>query len=135
LSTWRRKAIEAIPEMRDEIEQAWSPMALWIDICLPFKQAVVDGNMEYARRIMSYARYCLDSPSIDVRTAVALGFIEHLAEGKTVRDALPLLMTLEEIRGLRSIMAYHAGESVISDLEQTMVRLRKHGPDMQRRQA
>ncbi len=32
MSTWRRKALESMPEIRDRIESARSPMALWIEI-------------------------------------------------------------------------------------------------------
>ena len=109
MSTWRRKAIEAVPELRDLTEQAGSPMAVWIELRLLFAEAVKGNDLSKARHIMDYARYCRGAPNADVRTAVIVGFIEHLAEDKAVRARLPDLMDAEEARAWQDVMAYHAG--------------------------
>ncbi len=62
MSTWRRKAIEAAPDIRKHIEQAWSPMAAWTELRLLFEDSVKSGDMEKPRLILDYARYCLAAP-------------------------------------------------------------------------
>jgi len=117
MSAWRRKAIEAAPELRDCLERAWSPMAAWIELHLHFDTVVKAGEMDKARRIMEHARDALASPNRDISTAVAHAFIEHLAEDEGVRARLPELIGAQDVRGWRELMAYHANEKTIADLE------------------
>ncbi|OZI38045.1 hypothetical protein CAL29_06750 [Bordetella genomosp. 10] len=116
MSTWRRKAIEAVPELRDRIEQSWSPMAAWIELRSLFEQAMKNGDIQRARRIMDYARYCLAAPNADVNTAVAVGFIEHLADDEATRARLPELISVREFNDWREIMSYHADDQVLESL-------------------
>ncbi|NTF06363.1 hypothetical protein G6L37_09325 [Agrobacterium rubi] len=116
MSTWRRKAIEAAPDIRDKIEQAWSPMAAWIELRLLFDDSVRSGDMEKSRRIIDYARYCLSAPDKEVNTAVAVGFIEHLADDEWVRNRLPELITAQDAREWREILAYHSDAHVVDAL-------------------
>lgn len=116
MSTWRRKAIEAVPALRDELEVAWSPMSAWIELRFHFETAVKAGDMATARRIMDCARYCLGAPNADVRTAAALAFIEHLAEDKAVRERLPELISVTDAQDWRELMAYHSGERTVAQV-------------------
>ncbi|MGI2035191.1 DUF7674 family protein [Rhizobium panacihumi] len=117
MSAWRRKAIEAAPELRDVIERTWSPMAAWIELHLHFDTVVKAGELDKARRIMDYARDCMASPNRDIGTAVAHAFIEHLAEDTHVRARLPELIGAEEVRAWWALMGYHADETVVAALE------------------
>ncbi|BCH53461.1 DUF7674 family protein [Agrobacterium vitis] len=117
MSTWRCKAIEAAPELSQTIQRSWSPMAAWIELRLLFEQTVKRGDMQQSRRILDYARYCLTAPSAEINTAVALGFIEHLAEDEVVRSQLPKLISAREVKDWRTIMLNHAGEEEIERLE------------------
>lgn len=117
MSAWRRKAIEAAPELRDSIERIWSPMAAWIELRLYFDAVVKAGDMDKARRIMDHARDCLASPNRDINTAVINAFIEHLAEDKDVRARLPELIGVQDVRAWRVLMAHHSDDTVIAELE------------------
>lgn len=117
MSAWRRKAIEAAPELRDCLERAWSPMAAWIELHLHFETVVKAGDMDKARRIMEHARDCMASPNRDITTAVANVFIEHLAEDKGIRARLPELMGVQDVRAWREVLAYHSDEKTVADLE------------------
>lgn len=114
MSTWRRKAMEAAPDIRDRLDAAWSPMSAWIELQLYFEKAVKGGDMAAARRVMACARYCLVAPSADVRTAVAVAFIEHLAQEKEVRERLPELISAQEARDWREIMVYHSDDRTVA---------------------
>ncbi|SAI52206.1 Uncharacterised protein [Bordetella ansorpii] len=50
MSTWRRKAIEAAPELQGVLEAIWSPMAAWIELRIAFEQAIGRNDMQGARR-------------------------------------------------------------------------------------
>jgi hypothetical protein len=125
MSVWRRKAIEAAPELRDEIKRAWSPMAAWIALRPFFEDCVKNDRREKARRIVHYARYCLAAPHTDINTAAAVGFIEHLADDEQVRLRLPELITAQEVEEWRTILTYHT-EAVIVDALSEACRRRRH---------
>lgn len=125
MSIWRRGAIEVAPEQQDRMEAAWSPMSAWIELQSVFAKAVKADDMPKARRIMDYARYSVGAPNIDVRMAVVVGFIEHLAQDKAVRDRLPELISDCEAPKWRNIMPYHAGERVAAAVEAACTRVRK----------
>lgn len=108
MSAWRRKAIEALPEMKKTVDAAWSPMALWIELRGAFETTVERGDMAMARRIMDFARYCLGARDNDVATAAALGFIEHLHDAEAVRAALPQLASRQELAEWAPLLGYHA---------------------------
>ena len=127
MSEWRRKALERLPEHGRMIADAWSPMALWIELRQALSIAASAGRVEEARRILDYCRDCVGASSDDVRTAAACGFIEHLADEPTVRDILPGLVTASEIADWRQLMLYHAEAEVIDRLERACRDHRKTG--------
>ncbi|MEB2847025.1 hypothetical protein GAO09_16095 [Rhizobiales bacterium RZME27] len=129
MSAWRRKAIEAAPDLRDCLERAWSPMAAWIELHLHFETVVKAGEMDKARRIMDHARDCMASANRDITTAVANAFIEHLAEDKSIRARLPEIMKAQDVQAWRVLMAYHSDEKTIADLEAAC---REHRPRSKR---
>ncbi|WP_320195593.1 hypothetical protein RMR10_001385 [Agrobacterium rosae] len=107
------------------IEQAWSPVAAWIELRVLFEDSVKRGDIEKPRLILDYARYCLAAPHNEINTAVAVGFIEHLAEDDEVRNRLPDLITAQDVHDWRDILAYHSGSGVIDALSKACLRRRK----------
>ena len=82
MSTWRRKAIQLLPGKREIIEEAESPMALWINLWLEFEDAAKQNDDATVRRILEYAFWCIspaagELPS-DASTAAVCAFFEHL---------------------------------------------------------
>ena len=82
MSAWRRKALELLPQHRALIERAESPMSLWIDLHLRFRDHVASGE----RAVLQYASWCTregagTGPS-DTLTAVLVAFYEDLAGEK-----------------------------------------------------
>lgn len=117
MSAWRREGIERLPEFRSLIEQASSPMSLWIDLWLAFEDAFSKGNSERLSKILGYARSCWSSPGDDVVTAVMCGFFEHLPRRAAIRQAMPTLISSTEFTALREVFRYHGGDSAIDELD------------------
>jgi len=117
MSAWRRGGIERLPEFRSLIEQATSPMSLWIDLRLAFEDAYDEGNQDRVRKILEFARMCWSSSSSDVVTAVMCGFFEHLPERAEIRKALPALITSAEYAQLKEVFRYHAGDAAMAELD------------------
>ena len=92
MAAWRGKALESFPEMRREIEdpeETHSVMDLWFELlpkCRDAHRPPQDEDL--LRRIYSYAGWCFDQPSFEVRNAVAVGFYEHLWDDLTLADQI-----------------------------------------------
>jgi hypothetical protein len=80
---WRRKAIELLPEKKAVVEQADSPMVLWIELNLAAKRAYEASAIDdkFIRAVFTCARYCWASPDGDVSTAVVVAFFENIGTG------------------------------------------------------
>jgi hypothetical protein len=116
MSEWRRKASELLPELQKVISEADNSMTLWIELLLKFEGAFKDGNDDQVKRILQYARYCLNGRDDYVRTAVACGFLEHLPQNAKMAAAIPKWFTLDEFIGLEKVFEYHAGAEVVAHI-------------------
>ena len=74
MSAWRREALQRLPECRQVVESADNPMALWIELLGGCEDAYQKQDQDLIRRFYDFARWCWQSPSADVRTAVACAF-------------------------------------------------------------
>src|SRR5450432_2532775 len=117
MSTWRRTALEALPDFRVLIERASSPMALWIDLLPESQEAFSRDDSSLIAKMLSYARWCRRSPDGDTVNAVACAFYEHLPEHGGMRRTIPRWFTKEEFEELRSVFEYHSGADVVSEIE------------------
>ena len=83
MSTWRRKALEFLPEMRLEIESSNSPAGLWIEITFAFFDAADAANEDFIKRTLSYLSWCAsDVAGLTTQQAVYCGFLEDIANKK-----------------------------------------------------
>ena len=121
MSAWRREAIAALPEHRATIEQADSPMALWIELRLLFNEAMKAGDLDLPRRMLSYADWCISARSgrlpNDTSTAAVCAFYEHLP---SKRDYWPLFrewFSPDQFRALLPYFGYFLNEQELAELE------------------
>ena len=126
MSTWRREALKRIPECRSVVEEADSPMALWLDLSSEFDGAVESGNNDLVRRILMYGAWCLSERSgrlpNDTSSAAWVGFFEDLPtkreywpsfrewfypyESEALLPAFQFLLSDEDFKELRNTYAY-----------------------------
>ena len=80
MSTWRRKALELLPEIRIEIESSKSPSILWCEIFYIFIISVDNNDQDLIRRILLYLFWCTSDAagnvSNETQQAVYCGFLE-----------------------------------------------------------
>jgi len=107
MSVWRREALEQLPECRRVIEAADNPMALWIELRGACDDAYAKQDEDLIRRFYAFARTCWQSPSADVRTAVACAFYEHLPTTPVLRRDMPRRFGRAAFNELRQVFCYH----------------------------
>jgi hypothetical protein len=113
MARWRAKAIELLPEMRNEIQAAETPMGLWIEVCAEFALAYKDEprNDDFIRHVYSYANWCRQQPrsdeaSRDLFTCVVVCFYEHVAKLKASRQDMHRWFTKQEVDENRDVLGY-----------------------------
>jgi hypothetical protein len=100
--------VEKLPEYRQLIEAAHSPMAMWIDLECKFEDIYRAPTLDddLVRRFYDYARWCMACPGTgeclsDAGTAVAYAFLEHLPQCPAIRDDIHRWLTRDEFLGWR----------------------------------
>jgi hypothetical protein len=112
MTSWRRIALELLPAQKLLVESAPTPMYLWIELRTVCGRLLETEPIDRAAvaAIFAYARRCLEWPSQDIQTAVALGFYEHVLTDAPIRRHLHEWMTRDEFDGLKQVFAYHVDE-------------------------
>ena len=123
MSAWRRKALDLLPEHRELVETAESPMSLWIELRFLFEQAVDRGEWGRVSRFLQLAAWCVSEESgslpNDTSTAAAVAFYEHLPEKRTHWQYFPRWFSRREFEDLLSVFAYHLDQDELKELKQT----------------
>ena len=87
MSNWKCKALEACPELREELEASQGCMFAWFELLPMVRQYELDQESEKALAIYSFARWCWDQPAH--QNAVAVAFYEHLVDDVSTLAVLP----------------------------------------------
>lgn len=81
MSTWRKKAIACLPELRQEFERSdLSPDDVFMAMLPALKRAHIDNYQERLKSIYQYAQWCLIQRDKRLWNAAAVAFYEHLAD-------------------------------------------------------
>jgi hypothetical protein len=82
MSTWRRKALEILPEQKVMIESSQSPGELWCDLSALFFEYAKNDENELIKKIIRYASWCTSPEAGDesgeTHQAVYCGFLEDI---------------------------------------------------------
>jgi hypothetical protein len=99
--------LEQLPECRRVVEAADNPMALWIELLGECQNACRQQHEDLIRRFYDFARWCWQSRSADVRTAVACAFYEHLPTTPELRSDMPRRFGRAFFGELREVFRHH----------------------------
>ncbi len=94
-ANWKEHALQALPELTAEIEEAESSYQMWGSILDAFGDAYAESrNESLIRRIYDYADWCCQQPpgetaADDLGTCVAVCFFEHIPEIPAALNDMP----------------------------------------------
>lgn len=104
MSTWRRKAIECLPELRDEFEQPDATIySVFTELMPALVEAHRQNNKERLRLIYDFAAWCHGQKEKDLWNAAGVSFYEHLCDHDETRFAMVHWVDkiiYENVRGL-----------------------------------
>lgn len=108
MTTWRDIALDFIPTEALIVHCAHSPWDLAFALRDRLPSLYADPSKEHLlNRIYELAAWFVwRSEDMDLSTAFALGFYEHLVDIPAAKLDLPARLTLEEFRSLESVYRY-----------------------------
>jgi hypothetical protein len=114
MTAWRRVALDFLPELRDRIEHADSPMRLWGDILLRFEDAFRAGNGDLTSRFFRYAEWSLATAQrepTDASTAAWCAFYEHLPRVSGLAGELHRFLPRHQFLRVQRAFRHHLTEA------------------------
>lgn len=93
MAVWRRRALEAFPQLRRDLNRGdYTVYALFFDL-LPMARAAHEAeDDDMLRRIYAYAEWCARQTAKDLWNAAGVCFYEHLFDlPDAVRQVIPWL--------------------------------------------
>ncbi|HEY7031561.1 MAG TPA: hypothetical protein VH482_09555 [Thermomicrobiales bacterium] len=79
MSTWRRRALELFPNLKNELNQKdYSPYWLFADLRHLAWQAHTDDDATTLRKVYGFAAWCNDQLGGELANAARVSFYEHL---------------------------------------------------------
>lgn len=103
MQEWQVKALEILPEIKEDILESENPMYLWIMIVLAFDDAYEEPrNESFIKRVYDYEEWCLrqdegETADEHLPTCVVTAFWEHIPTNQAAREDMPRWFSLEEI--------------------------------------
>jgi hypothetical protein len=97
VAVWRRRALEAFPELRRQLNdkrEIFSIYALWSEVLPLAEEAHENWDMDLLDRIYAFALWCSRQRSEDLWNSAGVAFYEHLLPdlpGECVGDMLARL--------------------------------------------
>jgi len=111
MSTWRRKAIEFLPDERTLIQSAERPMELWGELVWVFSNAFSEDDEGKIRKILNYATWCCSEKSgalpNETSTAAIIGFYESIASHKEYWPKFRNWFFVNEFERYKENFGYH----------------------------
>ena len=84
MESWRKVAIDLLPEKKDEIlndSLVFSPYSLFVSVKVFWEEAVRNGDKEFGERIIKLVEWFLDNKEDgDLYNALCTSFLEHIPD-------------------------------------------------------
>ena len=103
MNIWQTVALSMLPELRSEIEEAQTPMALWVEIVYAFDEAYSEPrNDNFIERVYRFADWSLQQPEGETAaehlpTCVVVCFWEHIPTYEPARNDMPRWISFEDL--------------------------------------
>ena len=122
MQEWKRKALEILPEIKDDILESDNSMYLWIMIVLAFDEAYEEPrNESFIKCVYDYEEWCLtqhkgETADEHLPTCVATAFWEHIPTNISSRKDMPRWFSLDEVLGNQHFFRYYLSDGNFEDL-------------------
>jgi hypothetical protein len=118
MSTWRKKALELFPDLRNEIQRGdatfYTVLFELLDRCY---QAHQEGNVEELKKIYGYAEWCYRQKAKDLWNSAAVAFYEYLGNHVETRDEMQKWVKPDIFEDVAGLLENRMGEKEFARLK------------------
>jgi hypothetical protein len=118
MSVWRRKAIECLPELREEFER---PVTSIYKVFFEMLPAVVNAHKENDRlklkKIYDFAEWCFQQKENDLWNAASVAFYEHLGDDEETLKEFPKWVKPNIYAEIRVLLELRLSQTEIQRLD------------------
>ena len=121
MSSWRRKAIEFLPEMKQLIETSETPGELWRVFYPDFVLAVELKNQEFIDGVLEYLAWCTSEAagrtSSNIHLAASSCFLENIGRNQQLWPYLNAWFSKAQFEQYKSAICSGISQEKIEELE------------------
>lgn len=104
MSSWRRKAIEAFPDLRKEFEDPDTTIyGVFFELLPRAREAHTRQDIAELKRIYGFAEWCFHQQAEDLWNAAAVAFYEHLVDDPRTRRQMPHWIQADDFEALKPL--------------------------------
>jgi hypothetical protein len=120
MSTWRRKAIQIFPDLRQEFEKpGFNIYGVFFELLPRVRDAHARDDMAELRRIYGFARWCFEQEHGDLSNAAAVAFYEHLVDERGTREEIPRWLPPKIFRACEPLFQARLAPGEFMELRET----------------
>jgi hypothetical protein len=118
MSTWRKKAIECLPEHKKEFEKPdCSIYTVFFQMLTSVLEAHQQNNQERLMKIYSYAEWCFRQKREDLWNAAGVAFYEHLGDKPETLAAITTWIKKDIYLDIRSLLELRMDDAALKELD------------------
>ena len=121
MSSWRRKAIEFLPEMKQLIETSETPGELWRVIYQDFVLAVELKNRKFIHGVLAYLAWCESEAagrtSSNIHQAASSCFLENIGHNRQLWPYLNTWFSKAQFEQYKGAICSGFSQEKIEELE------------------
>ena len=118
MSVWRRKAIECMPDHRQEFEKKdTSIYEVFFTLLDETVRAHRSNDITKLRDYYAFAEWCLDQRATDLWNAAGVAFYEHLADQEETLQAMPAWVKKSIYMRIRDLLVWRIGEDRVRHVD------------------
>lgn len=118
MSTWRRKAIECVPELRDEFDRPDTTIySVFRELLPALVDAHKENNTERLRLIYDFAAWCHGQKQEDLWNAAGVSFYEHLCDDDSTKFAMVHWVDKKIYEDVRDLLDHRMNDDDLKKLD------------------
>lgn len=129
MSTWRKKAMECLPDCKKEFESPDTSIYLvFSELLHSTVDAHKNNDAGQLKKNYDFADWCFRQKTTkDLWNAAGVAFYEHLGDHLTTRGAMPQWITRERYDHIRGLLELRLDESTLKELDASFgIKKKKH---------
>lgn len=126
MSTWRRKAIEMFPDLREDFQQANSTIYdVFMELLPRCREAHAAGKIDELEKIYSFATWCARQKEKDLWNAAGVSFYEHIVDCREAREEMCRWVEPDIFHRISGLLEWRLGKEKFVELKNTYELKRK----------